>query len=370
MSFPFHSAITAIELAVGEPPHSNVHPMRAIFMIPNSDPPTLPDPSKWSVDFNDFLKVCLVKNPDKRPSATQLLKSHPFITKAKSKAIIAQLVDECMQEIDEYRAQEAQESAQNAATGTAAGADTGTLQHHVSSTLSSPSSSGTMLSNNGTMVHNPAGSDLPSPSFNSSTYDQGTMVFNTQGGVAHGTLQAGQHQDFLDEHGGMDTGTMVLHGTIAKPPSATSSLHEGMAGVSVSGGAAARAKYEEPSYMRHIREASNKFKNAPVGSVATASGTMVLGATTIPPSAGHAAASAASVPLPVPTPRLTPSDFLNLYRTSRRFDPTQLESLNAAELKAALTGLEAAHQAEKKSMEQTYEETKKMLKQTMEKRKK
>ena len=26
-------AITAIELAVGEPPHSNVHPMRAIFMV-------------------------------------------------------------------------------------------------------------------------------------------------------------------------------------------------------------------------------------------------------------------------------------------------------------------------------------------------
>lgn len=87
----------------------------SIFIIPNSDPPTLPDPSKWSADFNDFLKVCLVKNPDKRPTATELLTTHPFILKAKSKAIIAQLVDECMQEIDEYRAQEAAEAASAAA---------------------------------------------------------------------------------------------------------------------------------------------------------------------------------------------------------------------------------------------------------------
>lgn len=90
-------AITAIELAVGEPPHSNVHPMRAIFMIPTSDPPTLPEPEKWSDEFNDFLKVCLVKNPTARPSAEELLRTHPFITKTKGKATIAALVEECMQ---------------------------------------------------------------------------------------------------------------------------------------------------------------------------------------------------------------------------------------------------------------------------------
>jgi serine/threonine protein kinase len=77
-------AITAIELAVGEPPHSNVHPMRAIFLIPTSEPPTLPNPEKWSKDFIDFLRQCLVKDPEKRPSATELFE-HPFIKKKRRK---------------------------------------------------------------------------------------------------------------------------------------------------------------------------------------------------------------------------------------------------------------------------------------------
>ena len=66
-----------------------------------------------------------MKNPEKRPTATQLLTTHPFILKAKGKAIIAQLVDECMQEIDEYRAQEAAEAANAAANPPAEGAATG-----------------------------------------------------------------------------------------------------------------------------------------------------------------------------------------------------------------------------------------------------
>jgi len=100
-------AITAIELAVGEPPHSNMHPMRAIFMIFTSEPPTLPDPSKWSKDFNDFLKVCLVKVPENRPTARWLLDNHPFITKAKGKEVMAALVKERIKEIDAFRDQEA-----------------------------------------------------------------------------------------------------------------------------------------------------------------------------------------------------------------------------------------------------------------------
>eukprot|EP01104_Vermistella_antarctica_P013619 TRINITY_DN4153_c0_g1_i1.p1 TRINITY_DN4153_c0_g1~~TRINITY_DN4153_c0_g1_i1.p1 ORF type:complete len:448 (-),score=126.98 TRINITY_DN4153_c0_g1_i1:8-1351(-) len=73
--------ITAIEMAESRPPYSNIHPMRAIFMIPNRPPPSLTESAKWSDEFNDFVARCLTKNPDSRPTANDLLQ-HPFIRNA------------------------------------------------------------------------------------------------------------------------------------------------------------------------------------------------------------------------------------------------------------------------------------------------
>lgn len=70
--------ITAIEIAEGNPPYSDVHPMRVIFMIPSRPPPTLSNPARWSDEFNDFVARCLTKDPKKRPTAKELL-THPFI---------------------------------------------------------------------------------------------------------------------------------------------------------------------------------------------------------------------------------------------------------------------------------------------------
>eukprot|EP01128_Nolandella_sp_AFSM9_P003850 TRINITY_DN1692_c0_g1_i1.p1 TRINITY_DN1692_c0_g1~~TRINITY_DN1692_c0_g1_i1.p1 ORF type:complete len:498 (+),score=100.42 TRINITY_DN1692_c0_g1_i1:78-1496(+) len=74
--------ITCIEMAEGRPPHYNVHPMRAIFMIPTRPPPKFTNPELWSTAFNDFLTQCLQKNPNDRPSASKLLK-HPWIVATK-----------------------------------------------------------------------------------------------------------------------------------------------------------------------------------------------------------------------------------------------------------------------------------------------
>ncbi|CBJ28178.1 protein serine/threonine kinase [Ectocarpus siliculosus] len=67
-------AITCIEMVEGNPPLHNVHPMRAIFMIPSKPSPTLSEPAKWSLEFNDFVGRCLEKKPDDRPSSRAILR--------------------------------------------------------------------------------------------------------------------------------------------------------------------------------------------------------------------------------------------------------------------------------------------------------
>jgi len=72
--------ITAMELARGEPPHANIHPMKVLFLIPKQPAPRL-EGGNWSKDFRDFVATCLTKDVDKRPSAKELLK-HRFIKSA------------------------------------------------------------------------------------------------------------------------------------------------------------------------------------------------------------------------------------------------------------------------------------------------
>uniref|UniRef100_A0A673NF26 non-specific serine/threonine protein kinase n=1 Tax=Sinocyclocheilus rhinocerous TaxID=307959 RepID=A0A673NF26_9TELE len=69
--------ITAIEMAEGAPPLCDMHPMRALFLIPRNPAPRLKS-KKWSKKFQSFIESCLVKNHNQRPSTEQLVK-HPFI---------------------------------------------------------------------------------------------------------------------------------------------------------------------------------------------------------------------------------------------------------------------------------------------------
>ncbi|NWR74533.1 STK10 kinase, partial [Centropus unirufus] len=98
--------ITLIEMAQIEPPHHELNPMRVLLKIAKSDPPTLSCPSKWSLEFRDFLKKALDKNPETRPSAAQLLE-HPFVSKVTSNRALRELVAEAkaevMEEIEDSR---------------------------------------------------------------------------------------------------------------------------------------------------------------------------------------------------------------------------------------------------------------------------
>lgn len=92
--------ITLIEFAQKEPPNHELTPMRVLLRIQKSDPPKLTNPSAWSKDFNDFLAQCLVKDPNKRASADQLL-THPFIKDVPDKKPLINLLSEFMAEVHE-----------------------------------------------------------------------------------------------------------------------------------------------------------------------------------------------------------------------------------------------------------------------------
>ncbi|KAK8034478.1 hypothetical protein PG993_009473 [Apiospora rasikravindrae] len=82
--------ITAMEMALGEPPHANLHPMKALFQIPKSAPPRLE--GSFSKDFKDFISQCLMKEPERRPSARELLK-HRFIRYAGKVEALQELIE-------------------------------------------------------------------------------------------------------------------------------------------------------------------------------------------------------------------------------------------------------------------------------------
>lgn len=225
--------ITAIELAVGEPPHANVHPMRAIFMIPTSEPPKLPDPQNWTDEFNDFLRVCLQKDPAKRPSAADLIDNHPFLKKKKPKAVIAALVDECMQEIEEYREAEGlgdegdPEETYNTAGGTqGAGFDSySTTQINGTTKINeSYGDYGTVLINKQPQDYNTVVVDPAGDNFN-------TMVVTT---ATDEKKEAGKKQPSYMKHMGasrtvqnMKVGGTMLAGTMR---SGSSGLHPALSG--------------------------------------------------------------------------------------------------------------------------------------------
>lgn len=72
--------ITAMEMVNGEPPNASTHPMKVLFLIPKAPAPRL-EGSGYSRDFKEFVAACLVKDPDRRPTAKELLQ-HRFIRSA------------------------------------------------------------------------------------------------------------------------------------------------------------------------------------------------------------------------------------------------------------------------------------------------
>ncbi|NWR77913.1 STK4 kinase, partial [Centropus unirufus] len=171
--------ITAIEMAEGKPPYADIHPMRAIFMIPTNPPPTFRKPELWSDKFTDFVKQCLVKSPEQRATATQLLQ-HPFVKSAKGVSILRDLINEAMdiklkrqeaqqRELDQEDEENSEEDETDSGTMVrASGDETGTIR--AVNTLGDGAN--TMIEHDGTLET-----------------QLGTMVINTEEEEEEGTMK-------------------------------------------------------------------------------------------------------------------------------------------------------------------------------------
>lgn len=103
--------ITAIEMAKGEPPLADLHPMRVLFIIPRENPPQLDE--HFSRPMKEFVSSCLKKVPAERPSAKELLKDR-FIRNARKSP---KLLERISRERPKYQIKEDLEASRNGARG-------------------------------------------------------------------------------------------------------------------------------------------------------------------------------------------------------------------------------------------------------------
>ncbi|KAG1693989.1 hypothetical protein DVH05_022007 [Phytophthora capsici] len=296
--------ITALELAEGEPPLAHMHPMRAIFLIPNRAPPELREPTKYSAEFRDFLAVCLKKDPQERSSAENLLR-HPFIARNVERlransdraanggrmaglAVLQELVEQSLELVHEARQRGVEEEAEF--RGAATGRPDGSL---------SVADLSTMLRNGGTGGFAFGGSDtavgfssVKRNDFNTNAslgygFGGGTTVFSSGASPdeescgtmvyrgddtksANSTMESSSSETREREITSNDLyGTMVPTGTGRPPPvpiAAVSNCRTGSRNNSPRSSQGEPTKPEaEPSFMKYFRRiTSSSTKSATI----------------------------------------------------------------------------------------------------------
>ncbi|XP_041362169.1 serine/threonine-protein kinase 3-like isoform X2 [Gigantopelta aegis] len=172
--------ITALEMAEGKPPYGDIHPMRAIFMIPTKPPPSFRNPDKWSPKFIDFVSKCLVKNPENRVTAAELLE-HEFIKQSENCAVLQKMIVEA-KEIQDAQAMVSLNGDDSGDEDEADGTMVKKTDDPDSGTMKPLSDTDTLVSSeSGTVVVNSEASTLQS--------ELGTMVINEDEDSDDGTMK-------------------------------------------------------------------------------------------------------------------------------------------------------------------------------------
>ncbi|XP_021049543.1 serine/threonine-protein kinase 4 isoform X2 [Mus pahari] len=151
----------------------------AIFMIPTNPPPTFRKPELWSDNFMDFVKQCLVKSPEQRATATQLLQ-HPFVKSAKGVSILRDLINEAMDvKLKRQEAQQREVDQDDEENSEEDEMDSGTMVRAAGDEMGTVRVASTMSGGANTMIEH--GDTLPS--------QLGTMVINTEDEEEEGTMK-------------------------------------------------------------------------------------------------------------------------------------------------------------------------------------
>jgi serine/threonine protein kinase len=97
--------ITCIEMIEGEPPYSNLKPRCVIEKIGKSPPKAdeLIDSHYHTYEFINFVKKCLEINPNKRPSAKELLNHSFIINYSKGKKYMKDLIKKHLKDVENFR---------------------------------------------------------------------------------------------------------------------------------------------------------------------------------------------------------------------------------------------------------------------------
>eukprot|EP01118_Nematostelium_gracile_P013654 TRINITY_DN5188_c0_g1_i1.p1 TRINITY_DN5188_c0_g1~~TRINITY_DN5188_c0_g1_i1.p1 ORF type:complete len:542 (-),score=104.76 TRINITY_DN5188_c0_g1_i1:4-1629(-) len=87
--------ITTIELAEGRPPNNDINNVDGLIQILSRPSATLKAKNLYTKECNDFIAKCLIKEPEDRPSAIDLL-GHAFIQSSKGPQVLRPIIKNCM----------------------------------------------------------------------------------------------------------------------------------------------------------------------------------------------------------------------------------------------------------------------------------